>query len=45
MKTKLTSLLLFLTIASAGLLRAQDARPAADTAANAALPTFHILGD
>jgi lysophospholipase L1-like esterase len=44
MKTKLTSLLLFLTLASAGLLRAQDARPVAD-AANAALPTFHILGD
>ncbi len=45
MKTKLTSLLLFLTVASAGLLRAQDARPAADAASNAALPTFHILGD
>lgn len=44
MKTKLTSLLLFLTVASAGLLRAQDARPVAD-AANTALPTFHILGD
>jgi lysophospholipase L1-like esterase len=44
MKTKLTGLLLFLTVASASLLRAQDARPVAD-AANAALPTFHILGD
>jgi lysophospholipase L1-like esterase len=52
MKTKLTRIALFLTFATAGLLRAQDARPVVDAskvpvenAGNAALPTFHIVGD
>jgi lysophospholipase L1-like esterase len=38
MKIKLASLLLFLTIATAGLLRAADA-------ATNGVPTFHIIGD
>jgi lysophospholipase L1-like esterase len=52
MKTKLATLLIFLTVAATGLLRAQDARPVVDAAtvpvekiANGALPTFHIVGD
>jgi lysophospholipase L1-like esterase len=44
--------ILFLTVATAGLLPAQDARPVVDAAtvpvekiANGELPTFHIVGD
>jgi lysophospholipase L1-like esterase len=52
MKIKLTSLLIFLTIATNFQIRAQDARPVVDaskvpveTANSAALPTFHVVGD
>jgi len=53
MKSLLAGLLLFATLGFAGLLRAaEDERPVVDAAkvavehaANAALPTFHIVGD
>lgn len=53
MKTKLTSLILFLAIATVGFLRAAEGdRPVVDaskvaveTAPTGVLPTFHIIGD
>jgi lysophospholipase L1-like esterase len=52
MKMRPTNLFLVLTFAAFGILRAQDERPVVDASkipvekiADAALPTFHIVGD